>query len=126
MLPAKTAPNIFTVIVPNGKLTRLPIPKRNAEPKAPPTATSNKFTILNLSLLVSWRSQNCSKNKPIVIPINKAIINFFFVSICSFTFYLYDYFKTLENRMTKVHIRMSTCTFMSLSECFRFCPIRKI
>ena len=125
MLPAKTAPNIFTVIVPNGKLTWLPIPKRNTEPKAPPTATSKKFTILKLSLFVSLRSQNCSKNKPIVMPISKAINNFL-ISILSSTLQLHDRLKTLEDWMPKVNIRMSTCVLMSLSECFRFCPIRKI
>ena len=43
--PAKKAPNMFTVIVPYGKLTKLPIPKRNIEPKAPPAATSKRLSI---------------------------------------------------------------------------------
>ena len=43
--PAKKAPNIFTAIVPYGKLTKLPIAKRNIEPTAPPAATSRKLSI---------------------------------------------------------------------------------
>ena len=43
--PAKKAPNIFTAIVPNGKLTKLPIANRNIEPRAPPAATSKKLPI---------------------------------------------------------------------------------
>jgi hypothetical protein len=43
--PAKKAPNIFTAIVPYGKLTKLPIAKRNIEPTAPPAATSKKLSI---------------------------------------------------------------------------------
>ena len=48
--PAKKAPNIFTAIVPNGKLTKLPIANRNIEPRAPPATTSKKLCITNLSL----------------------------------------------------------------------------
>ena len=43
--PAKKAPNIFTAIVPNGKLTKLPIANRKIEPRAPPAATSKKLSI---------------------------------------------------------------------------------